>query len=170
MPAPLDDPAVRRTLERMRAVDRAWNARRWNDYADLLDDDLVAYMAGEPAPHGKAEHVERAREFCEAFPDSVVHFEPYLDLFATHDGGKSCSVARLTGTASCEVRMPRGATMPVSHGCFDVTFVAVCTWRGGRIVEQREYVDQQLMQQQLRESALTPDSKEGADHGQHRIE
>ncbi len=49
---------VRSSLERMRAIDVAWNARNWVDYADLLADTLVAYASGEDQPHSKAVHIQ----------------------------------------------------------------------------------------------------------------
>ncbi len=126
----------RRNLEHMRALDTAWNRRRWSDYAALLDDDLVAWRSGEIEPHGKQEHVLRAQRFCATYPDAQVG-ENYLDFFLSADGQKTCSVAVLSGIASGKAR------------AFEVTFIVTCTWRDGRVVEQREYVDDQLFQEPL---------------------
>jgi len=141
---------MRSSLERMRAIDVAWNARHWTDYSDLLAENLVAYAGGEERPHSKLEHIQKARSFCEAFPDNVVHIDPYLEIFASHDGRHTCSVARITGTAKGDLKMPGGASLAPVHRAFDVTFTAVCRWQDRRIVEQREFFDMELMLRQLR--------------------
>lgn len=141
---------MRRTLHRMRQIDRAWNDRNWDDYASLLADELIAYASGEHEPHGKQEHIARARNFCETFPDSRLHIDPYMELFAAHDGSFSCSVARITGTASGDLTMPDGLTLAPVHHSFDVTLTAVCRWKESRVVEQHRFLDMELMMRQLR--------------------
>ncbi|MBZ9988169.1 ester cyclase [Mesorhizobium sp. BH1-1-5] len=126
----------RRNLESMRSIDAAWNRRQWADYAALLDDDLIAWMSGDVDPHDKAEHVLRAQRFCAMFPDCLVS-ESYVDIFLSLDGKKTCSIARLTGSAPSDGRS------------FDVSFAVICKWRDGRIVEQREYFDRELFERQL---------------------
>lgn len=133
----------RRNLEHMRALDTAWNRRQWSDYAALLDDQLVAWRSGEIEPHGKQEHVLSAQRFCAAYPEAQVD-ENYLDFFLSVDGHKTCSIAILSGITD-------GKT-----AAFEVTFTAICTWRNGRVVEQREYVDDQLFQKYLQH--LTADN------------
>ncbi|MFB9952894.1 ester cyclase [Rhizobium puerariae] len=127
----------RRNLELMRAIDTAWNMRQWADYADLLDEDLVAWMSGEDTPHGKAEHIVRAQRFCARFPDCRVHMDPYLDLFLSLDTNRTCSIALLSGSSA------------VTKGTFKVSFTAICRWNNGRIIEQREYFDNELLMKQL---------------------
>lgn len=131
----------RKNLEHIRAVDSAWNMRQWADYAALLDETLVVFRAGEPAPHGKAEHVARAQRLCVDFPDCRVNVEPYLELFLSLDGQSTCSVALLSGTA------------PDGHQ-FKVPFAVVSRWRAGRIIQQREFLDSELLAQQLRDQRL----------------
>ncbi len=138
----------------MRQIDRAWNERNWDNYANLLADELVVHANGEEAPHGKQEHIAKARSFCAAFPDSRVHVDPYLELFASHDGTTSCSVARITGTATGDLTMPHGLTPAAVHHAFDVTCTAIRRWHGSRIVEQREFFDMELMLRQLRAGPL----------------
>lgn len=150
--------AIRTMLECMRAIDVAWNERRWPDYADLLSDDLVAYESGESNPHGKAVHVEKAKRFCEAFPDAVVHGHPYLSLFASHDGKRTCSVARVTGTARGDMKMPSNTVVAPVHRRFDVNFTVICEWRDYRIVEQYKFFDMELMLRQFRGEADPPSS------------
>lgn len=141
---------ARRALDCMRAIDAAWNERRWDDYADLLADDLVAHLSGEAIPHGKAEHVEKARHFCAAFPDAYVHSEPYLELFASYDGRMTCSVARITGTAVIDLPLPDGAARLAAGRTFETTFTVICRWQHGRIVAQYEYIDMKTAMHNLR--------------------
>lgn len=127
------------TLENMHAIDIAWNNRQWDVYASFLSDDLIAFSTSEAGHHDKHAHVSRAMAFCTVYPDAKVILDPYLELFASADETRTCSVARITGT--------RGG-MP-----FDTTFTAISTWRGGRIIRQHQFVDEDTMSRQLRKIA-----------------
>ncbi len=131
----------RRNLDHMRALDVAWSRRQWSDYAALLHDDLVAWASGEIEPHDKHEHVLRAQRFCAAYPASHVQ-ENYLEFFLSADGHRTCSIAVLSGITD--------GIVPA----FEVTFSAICTWRDGRVIEQREYMDDALFQKHLRNSTV----------------
>ncbi|MBB6252019.1 ester cyclase [Nitrospirillum iridis] len=145
--------AVRRTLDRMRALDRAWNDRRWHDYAEFLDDGMMAHGDGGTAPQDKGSHIEQALRFCAAFPDAHVHTNPYVELFASHDGRHSCSVAHLSGTATGGLTLPAGLpgiedAVPLRRA-FNVLRLAVCRWERGWIVDYRVHLDTALMVRQL---------------------
>ena len=131
----------------MYAIDLAWNERRWEDYGSLLADDLVAYASGETISHSKQEHIERAKSFCQLFPDNSVQLKPYLELFEG-ENGMTCSVARISGTLKAELSIEGKVIKPDSQ-TFDVTFTTICKWRDGKITGQREYFDTVLMLQQL---------------------
>jgi ketosteroid isomerase-like protein len=139
---------MRDLLVSMRAIDVAWNERRWDDYGDLLSDELVAYSSGETRPHGKPHHIAKAKTFCATFPDAKVRTDPYRELLAS--GEKTCSVARITGTAPPDLVLPNGEILASPGRAFDLTFAAICTWRAGRIIDQHEYIDTALMLRQLR--------------------
>lgn len=111
-------------LERMRAIDRAWNVRSWADYGNLLAEALVAYASGEANSHGKQEHIARAKVFCSAFPDNHVYTEPYLNLFSSEDGTITCSIARIAGTMTDPLATKSGVIQP-NRREFDVTFTAI---------------------------------------------
>ncbi|TWB77754.1 SnoaL-like polyketide cyclase [Nitrospirillum amazonense] len=152
--------AVRRTLDRMRALDRAWNDRRWHDYAEFLGEDLVAHGDGAAPPLHKRAHIDQAIRFCAAFPDARIHVESYLDLFSSHDGHHSCAVARLTGTASGGLTLPAdlldGPDAAPLKRAFDVPRLAICRWERGWIVDYRVHLDTSLMLHQLRDPAAAP--------------
>ncbi len=135
-------------LELMRAIDVTWNERRWDDYGDLLSDELVAYSSGEMLPHNKPQHIAKAKTFCATFPEARVQTDPYRELFAS--GERTCSIARITGTAPPNLSLPNGEILSGLGRAFDLTFAAICTWRAGRIVGQHEYIDTELMLRQLR--------------------
>jgi len=139
---------MRDLLMLMRAIDVAWNERRWDDYGDLLSDELVAFSSSETLPHGKPHHIAKAKIFCATFPDTKVQTDPYCELFTS--GEKTCSVARIAGTAPPNLILPNGEILTGPGRAFDLTFAAICTWRGGRIIDQHEYIDTELMLCQLR--------------------
>lgn len=140
---------MRGTLQRLRALNTAWNARAWQRYAALLDEDLVAYAGGEMQPHGKAAHLDRAQAFCAAFPDAERCIEPYLDLFASADGVRSLSVATLSGTATGVFDLPVTLPRIPQAARFDVAVLMTCRWRFGRVVHLREHLDHLLWFRQL---------------------
>ncbi|MDE1145878.1 MAG: ester cyclase [Azospirillaceae bacterium] len=146
--------AVRRTLDRMRALDRAWNERRWDDYAEFLDEAMTAHGDGDFGPVGKRQHIEQVMGFCSTFPDARLHTTPYVELFSSHDGLHSCSIARLTGTAHGAPSPPQGEDPdPASlRRPFNVLRLAVCRWDRGWIVDYRLHLDTALMLRQLRTS------------------
>ncbi|WP_162950164.1 nuclear transport factor 2 family protein [Rhizobium jaguaris] len=121
----------RRNLNSVKDLDRAWNARRWDDYAELIDDSAVLFIGPHRRPHGKSELVRRSRELCRAFPDAHLHIDPYVDLFMSHDGNKTCSIARLTATR------PHGSN---PAGDIDLTVAAVSRWEAGKLVEVRNFL------------------------------
>jgi hypothetical protein len=139
---------MRDLLMLMRAIDVAWNERRWDDYGDLLSDELVAFSSSETLPHGKPYHIAKAKIFCATFPDTKVQTDPYCELFTS--GEKTCSVARIAGTAPPNLILPNGEILTGPGRAFDLTFAAICTWRAGRIIDQHEYIDTELMLCQLR--------------------
>lgn len=118
--------AVRRTLDRMRALDRAWNERRWDDYAEFLDEAMTAHGDGDFGPVGKRQHIEQVMGFCSTFPDARLHTTPYVELFSSHDGLHSCSIARLTGTAHGAPSPPKAKTR-TRHRC--AGRLMCCAWR-----------------------------------------
>jgi ketosteroid isomerase-like protein len=139
---------MRDLLMLMRALDVAWNERTWSEYGDLLSDELVAFSSGETQPHGKPHHIAKAKTFCATFADAKVQTDPYRELFTS--GEKTCSVARVTGTAPPSLILPNGEALTGAGRVFDLTFVAICTWRAGRVIAQHEYIDTELMLRQLR--------------------
>lgn len=60
-------------------------------------------------------------------PDNRITSEPNLELFASADGGKTCSIATVTAT-DC-----RGLTTRA-------TVAVICLWRGGQIQPQRKFI------------------------------
>jgi hypothetical protein len=135
-------------LDNIQAIDSAWNERRWDDYGNLLDENMIAYTSEEGAPHFKAAHITNAKRFCNTFPDGLVHISPYLHLFESANGTTTCSVARVTGTMTGEMPTGKISAEP-NHRGFDVTLAVICRWRDGKIIERREYFEKERMFAQL---------------------
>jgi ketosteroid isomerase-like protein len=111
----------------MHAVDVAWNARDWAGYRALFTPDFRGWMDADQTPHDLDEHLRRGQAFCDEYSDNRIHIEPYLQLFQDASGTHTCSIARTTGTSR-------------AGEALEVTLAVVCTWRDGRICEQREFV------------------------------
>ncbi len=133
--------------ERMRAIDDAWNAQDWRTYESLLSPSLIAHVAGDAEPHGREEHVARAKQYFAQFPENRVAHEPPIALFAAD--GWTCSIARLTGKMTLTLKSSDGSTIAPTLRAFDVRFVAVCRWSAGMIEEQYEFFDEKALLQQL---------------------
>ncbi|MGI5438983.1 ester cyclase [Streptomyces shenzhenensis] len=134
-------------LTRMRAVDDAWNERDWAAYEGLLAPGLVAYAAGDAAPHGRAEHVDRARRFCSRFPENHLVTHPYIAAFG--HGDQTCTIARLHGRLTRPLTLPTGAEVRASGQVFDVVLVTVCRWSAGAIAEQYVFMDRASFERAL---------------------
>lgn len=128
-------------LDLMREIDEAWNAQNWAAYEALLAPDLVAWLAGDDQPHGRADHVARGRDFFLRFPENRVVADHYLTAF--EGGDRTCTIARLTGRMTVPLKLPDGSIMAATQRTFDVMFSTVCRWRDGVIAEQYEFMDQQ---------------------------
>jgi ketosteroid isomerase-like protein len=114
-------------IDRMHQIDAAWNGRDWDAYANLIAPDFQGWMNGDTTPHNKEEHIRRGQAYCVAMPSNQIASEPYLELFASADGSKTCSIATVTATDS------RGLTTRA-------TLAVICHWRGGQIQRQREFI------------------------------
>ncbi|NGM18698.1 ester cyclase [Roseomonas stagni] len=150
--------ATRGTLNRIRALHRAWNDRRWQDYAALLAEDCITHVSGIPAPQGKAEQLAWAQSFCAAFPDCRIVTDGYLQLFASHDGARSVAVTRLVGHAVCRPPLLDGMLLEPFRRGFDVTLTVIAHWRDGKVVVQHSHLDTETMRRQLR---VVPDPLAG---------
>ncbi|TWB45970.1 ester cyclase [Nitrospirillum pindoramense] len=152
--------ALRRTLDRMRALDRAWNDRRWGDYAEFLEENVVVHGDGAAPALDKQAHIDQAIRFCAAFPDAHIHVNPYMALFSSHDGRHSCAVTRLTGTATGGLTLPAdlpgGPDAAPLKRAFDVPRLAICRWSHGWVVDYRVHLDTALMLLQLRDPGAVP--------------
>lgn len=114
-------------VDKMRAVDEAWNSRRWDDYRALFTPDFRGWMDADTDSHDLDEHLRRGQAFCHEYPDNLIHIDPYLQLFADAGGTRTCSIALTTGTSRAGEKLR-------------VLLAVVCTWRDGRICEQREFI------------------------------
>lgn len=114
-------------LQRIHQVDAAWNQRDWELYGSLIADDFQGWMNGDSQPHDKAEHLHRGQTYCAAFPDNRIHYDPYLDAFASEDGQQTCTISTVSAG-------------PLDAAEHRATLIVVCHWRDGQIVRQRESI------------------------------
>ena len=135
-------------MERMYALDEAWNARDWDTFDAYHDQsDAVVYWPGrERTPtRGGADHRAESVRFCAAFPDNDVK-HPYHILFG--DGEYTAFVAPFTGTVTGPLELPDGTVMEPTGKAFEVLFSTIARWRDGKIVEEDlQYDNASLLQQ-----------------------
>jgi predicted ester cyclase len=123
-------------MERMYALDEAWNARDWDTFDAYHDqDEVVVYWPGrEDAPtRGGHDHRAESVRFAQAFPDNRVK-HPYDVLFG--DGDYTAFVTSFTGTFTGPLELPDGTVIEPTGKAFEVVFSTIARWRDGKIVEE----------------------------------
>ena len=136
-------------LERMYALDEAWNARDWETFDAYHDQsDVVVYWPGrESTPTlGGPDHRAESERFCAAFPDNKVK-HPYDILFG--EGEYTAFVAPFTGTFTGRLELPDGTVIDPTGKSFEVMFSTIARWRDGRIVEEYLKYDNGSFLQQI---------------------
>jgi SnoaL-like polyketide cyclase len=136
-------------LERMYALDEAWNARDWDTFdAYHEQSDVVVYWPGrEGTPtQGGRDHRAESIRFCAAFPDNKVK-HPYDILFG--DGEFTASITRMTGTFTGPLELPDGTVIEPTGESFEVVFSTIARWRDGKVVEEYLKYDNASFMQQL---------------------
>jgi hypothetical protein len=136
-------------LERMYALDEAWNARDWDTFDAYHDhDEVVVYWPGrESVPtHGGPDHRAESERFCAAFPDNKVK-HPYDILFG--DDEFTAFVTTFTGTFTAPLELPDGTIIEPTGKSFEVVFSTIARWRDGKIVEEHLKYDNGLFLQQV---------------------
>jgi predicted ester cyclase len=136
-------------IERMYALDEAWNARDWDTFDAYHDQsDVDVYWPGrEGAPtHGGPDHRAESIRFCAAFPDNKVK-HPYDVLFG--DGDYTAFVTRFTGTFTGPLELPDGKFIEPTGKAFEVMFSTIARWRDGKIVEEYLKYDNAAFMQQI---------------------
>ena len=136
-------------IERMYALDEAWNARDWETFDAYHDQSaVVVYWPGrEHTPtRGGPDHRAESVRFCTAFPDNRVK-HPYDILFG--DGGYTAFVAPFRGTFTEPLELPDGGAIEATGRPFEVVFSTIARWRDGKIVEEYLMYDNASFMQQL---------------------
>jgi SnoaL-like polyketide cyclase len=136
-------------LERMYALDEAWNARDWDTFDAYHDDeDVVVFWPGrEGAPTlGGPDHRAESERFCAAFPDNKVK-HPYDILFG--DGEYTAFVTSFTGTFTSPLELPDGTVVQPTGKSFEVVFSTIARWVDEKIVEEHLKYDNGLFLQQI---------------------
>jgi hypothetical protein len=136
-------------IERMYALDEAWNARDWDTFDAYHDQsDVVVYWPGrEDTPtRGGRDHRAESERFCAAFPDNKVK-HPYDILFG--DAEYTAFVAPFTGTFTAPLELWDGTVIEPTGKSFEVIFSTIARWRDGKIVEEHLKYDNASFMQQI---------------------
>jgi predicted ester cyclase len=136
-------------MERIYALDEAWNARDWDTFDAYHDhSDVVVYWPGrESTPtRGGPDHRAESERFCATFPDNKVK-HPYDILFG--DGEYTAFVTRFTGTFTGPLEFPDGRVIEPTGKRFEVVFSTIAHWRDGKIVEEYLNYDSARFMQQI---------------------
>jgi hypothetical protein len=134
-------------LDRIKALDDAYNARDWEAYGSLLDESFCCRTIGSAKQQGKAELLRSVKGFCATFADNQVHNAPYV--VALSDGEWTCTIARLTGTMTGPLPTPDGKVLEPTNRPFESSFPKIARWVGGKNVEQYELFDTPGIMQQI---------------------
>lgn len=134
-------------LDRIKAVDDAYNARDWEAYRSFLNESFSLTTMGSTKKQGKTELLRAVKEFCLTFPDNHVHNAPYV--VALSDGEWTSSIARLTGTMTGPLTTPDGRVLEPTNRPFESSFPTIARWVDGKIVEQYELFDTPGIMQQI---------------------
>lgn len=136
-------------LERMYALDEAWNARDWDTFDAYHEhSDVVVYWPGrEKTPTlGGPDHRAESVRFCAAFPDNKVK-HPYDVLFGDDDW--TAFVTTFSGTFTSQLELPDGTVIDPTGKSFEVRFSTIARWRDGKIVEEYLQYDNNAFLQQI---------------------
>jgi SnoaL-like polyketide cyclase len=136
-------------LERMYALDEAWNARDWETFDAYHDQSevVVSWPGREKTPtRGGPDHRAESERFCAAFPDNKVT-HPYDILFG--DGEYTAFVTPFTGTFTGPLELPDGGVIEPAGQSFEVVFSRIARWRDGKIVEEYLTYDNAHFMQQV---------------------
>jgi hypothetical protein len=136
-----------KNLEKVSALDRAWNERRWDDYSSFYSDEVVVFINGMTNPQNKRDFLIAAHSVCELFPDNQLLIDPYISLFASGDESLTCSVAWVMGSKT-DAFVFGGYLFKPKYSNYAVTVAAVRGWRDGKVIMQRVWFDvEQLFSQ-----------------------
>jgi hypothetical protein len=134
-------------LQKVSALDRAWNERRWDDYSSFYLDEVVVFINGMTNPQNKSDFLIGSRFVCELFPDNQVLIDPYINLFASSNECLTCSVAWVIGSKT-DAFVFGGYRFKPKYSKYAVTLAAVRGWRNGKVIMQRVSFDvEQLLSQ-----------------------
>ena len=136
-------------LERMYALDEAWNARDRDTFDAYHDQsDVVVYWPGrESTPtRGGPDHRAESERFCAAFPDTKVK-HPYDILFG--GGEYTAFVAPFSGTFTGPLELPDGTVIDPTGQAFEVVFSTIARWRAGNIVAEYVMCDNASFMRQI---------------------
>lgn len=136
-------------MERMYALDEAWNARDWDTYDAYHEPDhVVVYWPDRQSTptRGGADHRAESVRFCRAFPDNKVQ-HPYYLLFGEDDC--TCFVTRFTGTFTAPLELADATLIQPTGKSFDVLFSTTARWHNGKIVEEYLFYDSATFNKQI---------------------
>ena len=117
------------TSEQNKAIVLRWlsemDQKNWSIFEELVDDNYVFNMPGNPVPMTRDQHVETTQTFYKAFPDLVHHVK---DTIAEND--RVVVRMRVTGTQKEEF-----FGTPASGNSVDVGSILIGRLEGGKVVE-----------------------------------
>ena len=135
-------------LNLMKRGDDAFNARDFAAMDAVHHEDMVAHIAGDPAPtRGLEAHRAKMATMFEMFPDVRVHNDPYPVQYS--DGDWTTVVTRVTGTFSGSLTLPDGTVIPGTGRPFDLAFGTTARWENDLLVEESVFWDTEEQARQI---------------------
>ena len=127
-------------LERMKALDDAWNAQDWGVFRKHHAADTKVFWPGQPDPTvGRDAHHHESDAFFKSFENKLDN-NPYRVMIASGDW--TCTIARWRGRMIGPWQGLDGKVHPPTGKTFELDFCTVARWKDGEIVEENLFYDQ----------------------------
>jgi len=126
-----------------RGAAECWHWKNMDALDDILAPEYTVYVGGQPAYVGRDAMKDQVQQAQAAFPDVNVEVD---DLLA--EGDKVVARFTFRGTHTGTYHMPQG-DMPPTGRKVEVTGIIIFRFQDGKIIENREVLDNFGMLQQL---------------------
>lgn len=140
--------AVARLLQLMKSADDGYNARDFDTFLGKLHSaDVEVHQIGAPTTFGRLRHGADMNMWIAAFPDMIVHNNPYDIQFG--QGEWTVAIGKLSGTFTGILTLPDGTEIKPTGKPFLTFFTTIARWQQDAMVNEYVLFDQQDIMKQI---------------------